>query len=48
MKYSHCPVQERVLKYADNHRAFSVLNILSTTPWKINKKVLDLVEEIWS
>lgn len=22
MKYSHCPVQERVLKYADNYRAF--------------------------
>ena len=22
MRYSHCPVQERVLKYADNHRTF--------------------------
>lgn len=40
MRYSDCPVQERLMKYADNHRVFGVLNFLSTIPWKINRKVL--------
>jgi DNA-directed RNA polymerase len=48
MRYSNCPVQERVLKYADNHRIFEVLNYLSTIPWKINPAVLKIVEEVWA
>lgn len=44
MKYSgNCPVQERAIKYADNYRAFEVLNFLGKTPWKINQKVLQIV-----
>lgn len=48
MKYSNCPVQERAIKYADNHRIFEVLNFLSSTPWKINQSVLAIVEQIWT
>jgi DNA-directed RNA polymerase, mitochondrial len=48
MKYSHCPVQERVLKYNDNHRPFQVLDFLSRTPWQINKQVLAIVEDVWT
>lgn len=35
------------MKYADNYRIFKVLDFLSSTPWKINKEVLDIVEEVW-
>jgi DNA-directed RNA polymerase, mitochondrial len=48
MKYSNCPLQEKAIKFADNHRAFEVLNFLSRTPWKINQRVLDIIEEIWT
>ncbi len=36
------------MKYADNHRVFNVLDYLSKIPWKINKDVLRIVEEIWT
>jgi DNA-directed RNA polymerase len=31
------------MKYADNDRIFKVLDFLSSTPWKINREVLDIV-----
>ena len=48
MRYSNCPVQERILKYADNHRVFAVLDFLGSTPWQINKQVLAVVEQVWA
>lgn len=36
------------MKYADNYRAFAVLNFLSRTPWKINLQILKIVEEVWA
>ena len=48
MRFSNCPIQERLMKYADNHRVFNVLNYLSKIPWKINKDVLRIVEEVWT
>lgn len=35
------------MKYADNDRIFKVLDFLSSTPWKINREVLDIVQEVW-
>ncbi len=44
MRYSECRIQERLVKYADLSRMFGVLNYLSAIPWKINRKVLRVVE----
>lgn len=40
MRFSQCKVQERLIRYSDLSRVFTVLNQLGKTPWKINKKVL--------
>ena len=37
-----------MLKYADNHRVFAVLDFLSRTAWKINRQVLGVVEDVWA
>ena len=33
--------------YANLLRIFSVLDAINETPWRINKKVLNVVEQIW-
>ena len=40
--------QEEALRYADLGRTFKILDTLASTPWKINKKVLGVVEDIWN
>jgi len=40
-------LQEQALSYANLTRTFKVLNSINETPWKINKKILKIVEEIW-
>lgn len=47
MRINESDIQETVLKHADLHRIYEVLDLLSQTPWKINKKVLDVAEKIW-
>lgn len=47
MRFSECKVQERLVKYSDMSRVYNLLNFLSRTPWKINTKVLKIVEAIW-
>lgn len=47
MRFSNCKVQERLVRYSDLSRVFNVLNELGKTPWKINKKVLDVVDALW-
>ena len=40
--------QERAVKSADMSRVFNVLDTIAKLPWRINQKVLDVVEDIWS
>ena len=40
--------QEDAMKFADLGRMFEVLNCIGSTAWKINKKVLEVSEQIWS
>jgi|JI6StandDraft_1071083.scaffolds.fasta_scaffold02813_17 DNA-directed RNA polymerase len=47
MRYSLSGDQERAVKYADLSRVSGVLDILSKVPWKINPKILKIVEQIW-
>jgi DNA-directed RNA polymerase len=37
-----------MVMYADLKRFYGVLNYLGSIPWKINPKVLEVVEQIWS
>lgn len=48
MRFSNCKLQERLIRYSDLSRVFGILNSLASTPWKINKKVLGVVEAIWA
>ena len=41
-------VQEKAVKYADIKNVSQVLNLIGGTAWRINKDVLDVVEEIWN
>jgi DNA-directed RNA polymerase len=43
MRFSECKVQERLIKYSDLSRVFNVINGLAQTPWKINKRVLEVI-----
>lgn len=47
MRMQESLMQENSVKYSDLHKIFNVLDLLSQTPWKINKKVLDIVEKLW-
>ena len=40
-------LQERCIKYADLQPTFNVLDLLAQTPWRINKKVLEVIEILW-
>lgn len=47
MRVRESTMQENAIKYADLHKIFNVLDLLSETAWRINKKVLNVVEKIW-
>ena len=47
MRMQESMMQENSVKYSDLHRIFNVLDLLSETPWRINKKVLEIAEKIW-
>ena len=47
MRIQESMLQVRSIKFADLQPTFDVLDILSQTPWRINRKVLDAVEAIW-
>ncbi len=47
MRMQESFMQENSVKYSDLHRIFNVLDLLSETPWRINKRILDIVEKIW-
>ena len=47
MRFSNCEVQERLIKFSDISRVYNVLNYLGRIPWKINPKVMKVVEDIW-
>jgi DNA-directed RNA polymerase len=47
MRIHESMLQERSIKFADLQPTFNVLDIISETPWRINKKVLKVVEAIW-
>lgn len=40
--------QERAAKYADMSRVFQVLDVLGSTPWTINNRILAVIEELWN
>ena len=48
MRIHESNLQEESIKYADLHKIYNVLDLLGETPWKINKKVLKVVEELWN
>lgn len=47
MRYNNAFMQERALRYADLTRLSEVLDQISQTPWRINQKVLEVVEAVW-
>lgn len=47
MRIHESMLQERSIKYADLQPTFDVLDILSQTPWRINKYVLKAIEGLW-
>ena len=47
MRMQESLLQENSVKYSDLHKIFNVLDLLSQTPWRINKKVLDVAERLW-
>lgn len=40
--------QYNLLKYTRLDKIYETLNFLSSIPWKINKDILDIIEEAWS
>jgi DNA-directed RNA polymerase, mitochondrial len=47
MRISESQLQENAIKFADLHQIFHVLDLMGSTPWRINKNVLKVVEYIW-
>jgi DNA-directed RNA polymerase len=48
MRVENSYLQERAVKVADMSKVYSVLDMIGKIPWRINKKVLSVVESIWS
>ena len=52
MRYKDSPEQQQVLRIAsDDGRIeliYASLDVLGTTPWKINQKVFKVVLEVWN
>jgi DNA-directed RNA polymerase len=47
MRIQNSRSQEQAVKHADMAKIFHVLDIVGAMPWRINKKVLNVVEKIW-
>jgi DNA-directed RNA polymerase, mitochondrial len=47
MRIKESKMQEKAVRYADLYKLNSVLDILSNTPWRINKKILNVVRKVW-
>jgi DNA-directed RNA polymerase len=47
MRFTSCRVQERSIENSDLARVYTVLNFLGEIGWKINCRVLRVVEDIW-
>ena len=47
MRIHESMLQERSIKFGDLSPMFQVLDILGETPWRINNKVLAVIESIW-
>ncbi|EAR93244.2 DNA-directed RNA polymerase (macronuclear) [Tetrahymena thermophila SB210] len=47
MRIHESPIQEKVLSYSDLSKMYNILNTVSQTAWRINKKVFDVMEKIW-
>jgi DNA-directed RNA polymerase len=39
--------QLNIIKYSDLTNTFNVLDVLAQTKWKINSKVLSIMETLW-
>lgn len=39
--------QEEALELADLTTIYKALDVLGAVPWRINARVLDVVEEVW-
>ena len=35
------------MKYADLSKIFEVLDTIASIPWQINRKILNVVEQVW-
>lgn len=47
MRMQESIIQENSVKFSDLHKIFNVLDLISETPWRINKRILDVVEMMW-
>lgn len=39
--------QRSIIKHANLSQMFEALNAINSIPWRINSKVLDVIEKIW-
>ena len=47
VKFENNSIHERALRYSDMSKIYEVIEYLSNNPWKINKRLLAVVEKIW-
>ena len=47
VKFEDNVYHERALRHSDLSKIYDVVNYLSNIPWQINKRVLNVVENIW-
>lgn len=48
MRIQNSTMQENAVKYAEMTEVFNLLDIIGRVPWRINKKVLEVMVEIWN
>ena len=48
MRIQSSMMQENAVKYADLSEVFNLLDIVGRVSWRINKKVLEVMEEVWN
>ncbi|EGR33869.1 hypothetical protein IMG5_034000 [Ichthyophthirius multifiliis] len=47
MRFEDSQLQEKSLFNTDLSKVYEILNIIGKTPWRINKRVLNVMEKIW-
>lgn len=47
MRLQDSYIQKKAVKYADLKSVCEVLNSIGSVPWRINKDILEVVENIW-